>query len=931
MRIAVARRNFRGLGHFEKGEAMNAFVKKEIRLLLPSFLAVLALAILAPWFSLKDPDISFAWTPVFIFFGAILLGVDSFGREFSLGTFSSLMSQPIERCKIWRTKITILFFASALVLIAYFISSEILFHHALKMLIWKFNPKTICTDFHNAMCGSGAAMLIALTGGLWTTLLFRQVAAAFWITLIVPIGLLMLIAFVISRFAPNSVSDIVISSVLYGTAVIYTIFGFWFAHRLFYSAQDVAWTGGIISFSSWRYFESSSKTSASVRRQKPFSALLKKEFQLQSISLFCAGALLALHIGVFILRACYGNFHKNELADVFSEFFWTFWLVMPLVIGCMAVAEERKLGVMESQFCLSVSRRFQFTIKFVLVMVFGVVLGGFMPMLLEMLAAHLGAPNEYFRPTNSYDTGTIFSFMPVIFMTILSAALALVGFFASTMARNFLQALSIAIVSIVAAFLFEQFLGGNWFQPRYGNQQENLVLWGMKFWGAVLPILIGILTIIIFIPWLAARNFNHYVESGRLWRRNIFGIVGAILFVFVSSAAIYNRVWEIFEPAEPAHGAAKFSLSDAPKLRGDLQDNIQVRFPDGRIWFDNLRDSYPENRGGWKYIWWFIDRPLSRSAGPEQFMGGSNWISVAGAMRVDSWQGNKNRVHGYLDTVGIQPDGSLWISSEAKPLDWTGAKMIRFGDETNWRQVVSFHWRNFLLLKTDGTLWEWGNQNLRWDDWQTNWPSARNFKPQQIGTNSDWQEIFSTWFDLAKKTNGTVWTVEYEGKTNEISFKRATNYDQIAFQNASFGLGGWSGYERTAYIETNGALWIRNSYLNNSDENSNPTLTGFLQVGGETNWLAVAISWDRMVALKTDGSLWQWPLDKKTTSEAIKNPPTPLGIHHDWVGLMSVWQGTVSLAADGSLWFWPGAESQGILIKLPKQPQLLGNVFGKAD
>jgi len=777
-------------------------------------LAVLLLTIFVPWLSWKDPDVSFAWTPLFVFFGAILLAVDSFGREFSLGTFSSLMSQPIERRQIWRTKIAILFSAAGLILAAYFISSEFLFHHALKMLIWKFNPKIIGTDFHHAMFGSGAAMLIALTGGLWTTLLLRQIAAAFWITLIVPIGLLMLIAFVISRFSPKSVSDLVIFSVLYGAAGIYTISGFWFAHRLFHRAQDVAWTGGIISFSSWRYFESGSKTSVSVRRKKPFSALLKKEFQLQSISLFCAAAFLALHIGVFILRACYGNFHKNELADVLSQFFWTFWLVMPLVIGCMAVAEERKLGVMEGQFCLPVSRRFQFTIKFILVMVFGVLLGGVMPMFLEMMAAHLGAPNEYFRPTNNYDTGAFFSFTPVIFMMTLSAALALIGFFASTLAKNFLQALSIAIVGIVTAFLFEQFLAGNWFHfnySGYGNEETNLALWGMKFWGAVLPVLTGVLTILIFIPWLAARNFNHYVESGRLWRRNIFGIIGAVLFVFAGSAAIYNRVWEIFEPSEPAHGAAKFSLADAPKLHGDLQDNIQVRFSDGRIWFDSLRDFYPENQGSrWKYVWWTINRPLPKSAGPQRIMDGSNWISAAGAKRVDFWdpqgtiQSKANRVHGYLDTVGIQADGSLWISSEAKPVDWTGAKMIRFGDETNWQQVVSLYQRNFLILKTDGTLWEWKNQNFHWDGWRTNWPSVRDYKPQQIGTNSDWQEIISMWFDLAKKTNGNVWTIEYVGKTNDVSFKRATNYDQVAFQDSSSGLGGGSGYERAAYIEKMG-------------------------------------------------------------------------------------------------------------------------------
>ena len=110
--------------------------------------------------------------------------------------------------------------------------------------------------------------------------------------------------------------------------------------------------------------------------------------------------------------------------------------------------------------------------------------------------------------------------------------------------------------------------------------------------------------------------------------------------------------------------------------------------------------------------------------------------------------------------------------------------------------------------------------------------------------------------------------------------------------------------------------------------------------------------WDRMVALKTDGSLWQWPLNKKTTAEAIEIPPTQLGIHHDWVGITSVWQGIISLAADGSLWFWPledvrnfGNNGTGVfdnffdsgnshfepLLDISRKPQLLGNVFSKTD
>ena len=91
-----------------------------------------------------------------------------------------------------------------------------------------------------------------------------------------------------------------------------------------------------------------------------------------------------------------------------------------------------------------------------------------------------------------------------------------------------------------------------------------------------------------------------------------------------------------------------------------------------------------------------------------------------------------------------------------------------------------------------------------------------------------------------------------------------------------------------------------------------------------------------MVALKSDGTLWQWHFhissDLRFPEEDIKIPPTRLGFHNDWLGLTGTWDGEVALAADGSLWFWPNADYYaGAMMKAPKQPQLLGNVFGKGN
>ncbi len=597
------------------------------------------------------------------------------------------------------------------------------------------------------MIASMAVMFVALAGGLWTALLLRQISAAFWITFLAPVGIAVTLMLLLpAKFADN---NHVVIPLLYSLAAIYTVAGFWLAHRLFHRAQDAAWTGGVISFSTWRYFSAGTQPVVSARRWRPLAALLKREFQLHSISLFCVGSLLVLHLGIFFLRITYVVDHKNSVAAAFSDLFWTLWLVMPLIIGGTSVAEDRKLGLAESQFCLPVARRTQFAGKFIPVMLFGTLLGGVMPMLLESLAAHFGAPCDAFRPQNQADASRLDSFE--LGVVALAAGLSWVSFFASTLARNFLQALSISIVIIVGCFMIAA-------TGAYFSDLQFSIL-GILPWPSVPPILIGVPTLLVILMWLPYRNFKWFQESRRLWLGNLRLILGALLFVFVSSALIYNRAWEVLEPAEPAHGPAKFSPAQPPVLQSDVYGGVQVRLPDGRVWFDNL--GYPflsENQPSrWRQLWWFLADPRPVSVGPRQFIAGSNWVS-ASAARVDirflqqlddfCW------VFGYLDTVGIKSNGTLWISQpgRAESLDRRRDDSIRQRNQMASGRIRQYVAESFLLLKNDGTLWRWGTNHLDLRQWRTNWPTVRNNPPRQIGTNADWQEIFDCGYaDLPEK------------------------------------------------------------------------------------------------------------------------------------------------------------------------------------
>ena len=878
---------------------MNALVKKEIRLLLPSWMVAMLLALVQAITRPYD-----FYVACLLFFGLTIMALTTIGRETSLNTFSLLLAQPAERLRIWQTKISVLAVAFLTVFGLWLVAFGIAFMHSNV----DASDRASSYNLFITICLIATA---TFTGGLWTTLLLRQIAGAFWLTLLVPA---VLSGFAGGFLAPSQSNNTVIA-VLCVVFAIYSVGGFLFARWLFFRAQDVGWSGGVISLPEWKLFTASSENAVSSRNRKPIFALVKKEFQLQQASLIGALGLLVLHIGVIVLRK-YHHFAKDSVGEALTSVFWMLWLVMAPVIGSMAVAEERRLGVMEGQLCLPVSRRVQFAIKGFLTLCLGAFLGGVMPMLLEYLAAGCGAQNPALKPPDNSGINFFWLSFPVVAV---AGWLVLLGFFASTLARSFLQAVGLGIATFFISFAL-----------LITNGQT--ISQGFMSVHSFLPTVIGIPTLIITLLWLAYLNFKNFRNGWPLWRRQLLGFAGAFVFIIVASNALYHRAWEIFEPAEPSHGAAKLSLANPPTLQMMQYRNLLVRLPNGRVWFDCLGDSYI-NYGGpvrWQFLWRTVTHPLRESIGPQQFLAGSNWVAAT-TERLDlSWnvKGKQFIASGFMDTVGIQPDGTLWLSENPEQNKWTAGTLQQYGSETNWRQLAQDH-RSVVLLKSDGTLWRWGSVTNELHQW----PGLRAFTPHQIGTNSDWRELFTLGWMYARRMDGRVWRLDVDWKTGRDELNRATNCDGIVSQTASHA------GDQTAFVRADGTLWLLNRYWD--EKNRQITGTGILQVGKENDWRAVAVNDGRMVALKSDGSLWQWhflnpwDMSQEQLIQSAQGPPTRLGIHNDWVAIASTWDDVIALATDGSLWLWPDREQNEYerytLLKLPRQPQRLGNVFGKSD
>jgi alpha-tubulin suppressor-like RCC1 family protein len=379
---------------------------------------------------------------------------------------------------------------------------------------------------------------------------------------------------------------------------------------------------------------------------------------------------------------------------------------------------------------------------------------------------------------------------------------------------------------------------------------------------------------------------------------------------------------------------AKFSLANPPALQIVDFRNVFVRLPDGRVWFDYLNGSFYDSYDGyptWSDVKRVLLSPLPESYGPQRFIAGSNWVAAT-TERVyyggsDAPSSKYPYSGGYLDTVAIKADGTLWVSDPSGQDKWTGDAMHQFGDETSWRQLAQSG-VGVVLLKNDGTLWRWGAISNAWqNDWLHDWPGLRTFTPHQIGTNSDWQDIF-TWYRnvYTRQTNGSMWFLERNSRAARDEFHLETNFDEIVPKTTS-----WLSDLQTAFVQTNGTLWVLNRYWDEKDRRTKGT--GVLQVGKENDWQAVAVCWGMMVALKTDGSLWQWYYQDGSPVKIVNASPSPLGIHSDWVAVASTWNCVLALAGDGSLWLWPDKQNREptMLLQFPKQPKFLGNVLNQTD
>jgi alpha-tubulin suppressor-like RCC1 family protein len=287
------------------------------------------------------------------------------------------------------------------------------------------------------------------------------------------------------------------------------------------------------------------------------------------------------------------------------------------------------------------------------------------------------------------------------------------------------------------------------------------------------------------------------------------------------------------------------------------------------------------------------------------FAGGTNWKQVSG---------------GSLHTVAIKTDGSLWVwgtnnLAQLGVNDTTDrlTPVTTFAGGTDWKQV-SCGQGHTAAIKTDGSLWTWGYNLLgqlgNFAD------TTRSTPVTTFAGGNNWKSVSCGYrFTSAIKTDGSLWvwgannsallglgaSDGTQRSTPVTTFVGGTNWKQVS--------GGQ--YHMTA-IKTDGSLWVwgDNGFGQLGINNTTYRGTAVTTFAGGTTWKSVACGENYTTAIKTDGSLWSWgdafsgQLGTNDNTPQRNTPVTTFAGGNNWKQVDCGVYYTLAIKTDGSLWGW---------------------------
>jgi len=405
---------------------MNPRIAKNIRLVRPAWLLAVGLLIVAAFLPSGAE-----WATIVVIFACPIIAAAAFGGEFAHGTISQLLTQPVDRRRVWFDKMLVTGAA---------LGSLLLIMVAIARPSW---PVTVV-----AACAFCTIPFFTLVG--------RNTLSGVILSIPIP-GLLFVIGAALALWLLRSGG---LDTVKARDAFDEQRLTFW--TRAYLGVVLPAYCA-IVYVAGYRYFRRLEVTNLIERQLRlpgrlpiafqrlaghllpiarhPIRALIGRElhFQSSTLTVFVMFAVLQLLAVIYIKLG-----QPRDPEPYFIVPLVMYAVIMPLVIGSSAIAEERNLGTRAWHLTLPISARAQWFVKLGVVL-FSAALFGLVPV--AWLFVNL--PSSELLP----DLPELFPlFTAVLFLT-------LIAFYASSFSRDSTRALLATVGLVLAMGLIGAWLG----------------------------------------------------------------------------------------------------------------------------------------------------------------------------------------------------------------------------------------------------------------------------------------------------------------------------------------------------------------------------------------------------------------------------------------------------------------------------------------
>jgi YD repeat-containing protein len=345
----------------------------------------------------------------------------------------------------------------------------------------------------------------------------------------------------------------------------------------------------------------------------------------------------------------------------------------------------------------------------------------------------------------------------------------------------------------------------------------------------------------------------------------------------------------------------------------DVYPNLVAGYASPQLWTWGLNDTTTLGNGGQGILG--TGDATNRSSPGTTAGGTATWVQVS----VTATSAAAIKSDGTLWTWGQNSQGRLGNGNTTD----RSSPGTTAGGGTNWKQVAIG--ASTAAVKTDGTLWTWGYDGYGLLGTSTN-NTSRSSPGTTAGGGTNWKQVSAggTVF-AAIKTDGTLWAWGANGNgkvgdgtttTRSSPVTTAGGGTNWKFVNMNSGSGS------VAAIKNDGTLWTWGGNgggqlgTGNTTDRSSPGTTA----GGGTNWTHVNINDSVCTAIKSDGTLWTWGSNFQgclATGNITdrSSPGTTVGGGTDWKYVTTYGEGNSTRAAiktDGTLWVW-GVDGFGSL------------------